>query len=181
MNHAMPIAIRNGPMTTEFLLMRSIASTAMPPTTKPSEMIQSMSGKSRYSHSSQPSPTTISVTGSEASLMVSSAARSIRGRGRCLRIGVMSACGDPLAEMLEVVIDDRRDEERQQLRYDEPADDGQPERTPGAAARAECKRNRQAAHERGHRRHHDRTEARHAGLEDRLFRRQVLMTLRFDR
>src|SRR6185437_5023580 len=69
MNQTMPIAIRNGPTTTEFLLNPSSTSTAMPPTTNPIEMIQSISGKRRNSHNSQPRPTTISVTGSEASRM----------------------------------------------------------------------------------------------------------------
>ena len=110
--------------------------TAIPPAMKPSAMIQSTSGNSRNSHSSQPNPTTISVTGNDASLMKHSPgacdassianARSIRAGGRRLRMP--SPRRDPLPGLLEVDVHDRRDVERQQLRDDEAADDGEAER-----------------------------------------------------
>src|SRR3982750_3642576 len=53
----------------------------------------------------------------------------------------------PFLQALEVDVDHRRDEEREDLREHEAADHRQAERHARAAARAEADRDRQAAHQ----------------------------------
>src|SRR5690349_7510209 len=78
---------------------------------------------------------------------------------------------------VEVEVDDRRREERQHLREDQPADDRDAQRAAQLAAGPEADRERQAAQERGHGGHGDRPEAQHAGLEDRVLRAAVSLAL----
>ena len=80
--------------------------------------------------------------------------------------------------MLEVDVDDRRDEQRQKLREQKSADHRETERLPRVSAGAERERDRQAAHQRGHRGHHDRPEPRQTGLADRFFGRPAFLALR---
>ena len=67
--HAMPVAIRNGPTTIDFLVIPSRYKTAAPPTTSPAAMIQSMSGNNLYYQRKHALPTMIRVIGKPASLM----------------------------------------------------------------------------------------------------------------
>src|SRR6185437_3911227 len=73
------------------------------------------------------------------------------------------------ADALEIDIDHRRDEQRQSLRDEEAADHGQAQRAAQLRAFAQSDRDRQPAHDRGHRRHHDRPETQQAGFVDRVF------------
>src|SRR5580698_7852142 len=83
-------------------------------------------------------------------------------------------------DTVEEEIDNRSGEEREHLRDEQTADDGDAERGAElrAGAAAECERN--SAEERGHRGHHDGTEAQKAGLIDGLFGRHALFALGFE-
>ena len=65
----MPLAMRIGPATIEFLVIPSRYKTALPPRTSPTAMIQSMSGNNLKYHSNHALPTTIRVMGKPAFLM----------------------------------------------------------------------------------------------------------------
>src|ERR1039457_7680924 len=82
------------------------------------------------------------------------------------------------AHAVEVEIDDGRRVERQHLAEDQATHDRDAERTaqlgPWAAAESE----RQAAEERGHRRHLDRAEQQKAGLEERVLGLLGLLAVR---
>ena len=80
-----------------------------------------------------------------------------------------------------VGVDDRRQIQRDQLRDDEAADDGEAERPPRFAAGAVAERDRHRAEQRRHRRHHDRAEADDAAFVDRLGRRLAVLALGVER
>src|SRR5512135_3144319 len=84
----------------------------------------------------------------------------------------------PSLQPLEVEVDHRGDVQRENLGKHQAADDRESEGPAGFAADADRKRDRKAAHQRGHRGHHDRAEADHAGFEDRLLRRLAALPLR---
>ncbi len=79
---------------------------------------------------------------------------------------------------VEQQVDHRRGVERQRLRHDQPADDGDAERTAQLRARAARDHQRQRAEQRRQRRHHDRPEALEAGLVDRLRRARARACVR---
>src|SRR5262245_47269047 len=83
----------------------------------------------------------------------------------------------PGLQALEVEVDDRRDVEREHLREQQAADDRQAKRRARAAAGAEADGDRQAAHQRGSRGHHDRPEAYDARLIDGGFRGLAVLAL----
>ena len=78
-------------------------------------------------------------------------------------------------------IDHRRDKERDRLREHQAADHRQAQRLAQLGAGAEAERNRQRAHQRRQRGHHDRPETQDAGLADRVRRRHALVALRVER
>ena len=65
----MPLAMRIGPATIEFLVIPSRYKTVLPPRTSPTAMIQSMSGNNLKYQSNHALPTTIRVMGKPAFLM----------------------------------------------------------------------------------------------------------------
>src|SRR5258707_7012486 len=71
---------------------------------------------------------------------------------------------EPELEAVEVEIDDRSGEERQELAHDEAADDGDTERATKFGAGAVAERKRQGAEQRGHGGHEDGPEAKQAGF-----------------
>ena len=77
-----------------------------------------------------------------------------------------------LRQPLHVEIEHRRDEQRQRLRNDQAADHRDAQRLAQLGAGAGAEGDRQRAHHRGKRRHHDRAEAHQAGPVDRLGRRR---------
>ena len=101
-----------------------------------------------------------------ASLPLRPASAAIGGDRRARGLAHHPPPGQPLLDVLHVDVEDRRDEERQRLREEQPAHDREPERPPRFRARAESQRDRQRAHQRRHRRHHDRAEP-HAGTPRR--------------
>ena len=78
------------------------------------------------------------------------------------------------AEAVEREVDHRRDVERDRLREDRPPTTARPSGWRSSAPAPRPERDRQRAHQRGQRRHHDRPEAQQAGLADRLRRRHAL-------
>ena len=93
----------------------------------------------------------------------------------------MTRARHPGAGLLDIHVVDRRDVEREQLRNQQPADDGEAERTPRLGARAKAERDRHRADQRRHRGHHDWAEADQARLVDRVDRVLAVLALRFDR
>src|SRR5262245_17472490 len=84
----------------------------------------------------------------------------VRRRGRGRRQGARGRrAPEPPRKAIEVEIDDGGGVERQDLREDEATHDRDAQRPPQLGARARPERQRQAAQERRHRRHHDGTEA----------------------
>src|SRR4051812_47097467 len=81
-------------------------------------------------------------------------------------------------QTLEVEIHHRRDVEGDHLREQGAAAPRQPERHARATASAEADGDWQAAHQRRAGGHHDRAEADHAGLNDRLLRGHAILPLR---
>ncbi len=88
---------------------------------------------------------------------------------------------DPPGEPIEGEIDHRRRVQRQELTEDQPADDGDAERTAQLRSGAGAERQRHAAEQRRHRRHDDGTETQQRRLEDRVERRSVLLALGLER
>ena len=70
--------------------------------------------------------------------------------------------------------------EREQLAENQATHDGDAQGTPQLGARAGTQRQRQTAQQRGHRRHHDGTEAQQAGLKNCFLRRLVFFALGFE-
>ena len=94
---------------------------------------------------------------------------------------VIGAVTRPLArEPIERQVHDGRREQRQHLRQQEPADDGNSQRPAQLTACAMPQRQRQAAEHRRQRGHEDGAEAEYAGLMDRLDRGEPLIALRLD-
>ena len=91
------------------------------------------------------------------------------------------ASGGPICRPVHVEINDRRRVQRQELREQQAADDRDAHRPAQFRAGAVFQRQRQRAEQRGHRRHHDRTEPQQAGLVNRFLRRQSLLALRIQR
>src|ERR1700734_3894922 len=79
----------------------------------------------------------------------------------------------PSAESVEIEIDDRRGVQRQRLTNDQAADDRNSQWMTQFGAFPGAESQRQRAEQSGESRHHDRPEAQHAGLENRLGRRQA--------
>src|SRR4029077_8479153 len=113
--------------------------------------------------------------------MIDSYARSrIRlGDGRSFRF-VFSFAREPLRETIEENVDDGRGVEREHLAQQEATDHGYAKRAAefGAVARAESERD--AAEQRGHRGHHDGTEAQKARFEDRVAGTLAVLALRLE-
>src|SRR5260370_10058628 len=84
-------------------------------------------------------------------------------------LGRRRAAAEEMPRLLEIDVDHRRDEQRQQLRHEEPADHGEAQGAAQLGAGAEADGDRQAAHDRRHGGHHDRPEAQQARLVGRLF------------
>src|SRR5262245_14902877 len=80
-------------------------------------------------------------------------------------------------QTVEGEVHHRRRVEREHLREQEPADDGDAERLAQLRARPRPERQRHAAQQRGHRRHHDGPEAQQTRLVDGLLRRLALFAL----
>ena len=80
----------------------------------------------------------------------------------------------PVAEPVQVKINDRGGVERDELGEQQAADDGDAERTAQFRAGAVFHRERQRAEQRGHGGHHDRPEPQQAGLVDGFLRRRGL-------
>ena len=101
----------------------------------------------------------------------------VPGRAAGQAVGGAPA-SDPVAEAVEIKIDDRRGVEREELREQQAADDGDAERPAQFRAGAVFQGQRQRAEQRGHGGHHDRAETQQAGLVDGFFRRQILRRVR---
>src|SRR5439155_7679186 len=84
------------------------------------------------------------------------------------------------AEAVEIEVDDRRREQRQQLAQNETADDRDAKRMAQFRSGAGPEHQRQGAEHRRHRRHHDRAETQQRCLIDRLARRLALVALRVE-
>ena len=84
------------------------------------------------------------------------------------------------ANAIEEEIDDGGSEERENLRDDEAADDGDAERAAKLAAGATAEGEWDTAEQRGHGGHHDGTEAQQTGLVDRLFGLHALIPFGFE-
>ena len=82
---------------------------------------------------------------------------------------------------VEQQIDHWRRVERQHLRHEQAADDRHAERAAHLRARSRRDHERHRTEQGGKRRHHDRTEAFHAGLKDGLLGRQPTLALGFER
>ena len=82
-----------------------------------------------------------------------------------------------LREAVEVKINHGGQVEREELREQQTADDGEAERLPHFGASAEAKGNRQGADQRGHAGHHDRAEADQTGFENGLLRGDIFRAL----
>ena len=82
------------------------------------------------------------------------------------------------AEPVEIDVDHRRGEQRQQLADQQAADDGDAERMAQLRARAAAEHQRQRAEQRRHRRHQDGAEAQQRRLMDRLARATCLRCAR---
>ena len=87
----------------------------------------------------------------------------------------------PQRQPVEVQIDHRRGEQRQQLAEHQSADDGDAERLAEFGAGAGAQHQRQRAEDRRHGGHQDRPEPQQAGLIDRLARRQAFDALGLQR
>src|SRR5260221_7623232 len=87
---------------------------------------------------------------------------------------------EPELEAVEVEIDDRGGEERQELAHDEAADDGDTERTAEFGARAVAERERKRAEQRSHGGHEDRTETKQAGFVNGFNRREAFQRFRLN-
>src|SRR5580658_6057054 len=77
----------------------------------------------------------------------------------------------PVPRAIEIEVDDRSGIERQDLAYDQPAEDGDAQRLAELAALAEADHQWHRAEQRGHGGHHDGPKAHHTGFEDGLTRR----------
>src|SRR6266545_3554836 len=109
--------------------------------------------------------------------MLTAARRLVCGRRRGQRARAGDAT-EPLGEAIEVQVDDGRGVEREDLREDQTAHDGDAERPPQLRAGARAEGEGQAAEEGGHRRHHDGPEAQETGLIDRFRGRLACFALR---
>ena len=78
-------------------------------------------------------------------------------------------------------VDDRRREQREQLREHETADHRDAERLTKLGAAPGAERERERAEQRGGGRHHDGTKAQETRLVDRLARRETAVALRLER
>ena len=114
-------------------------------------------------------------------LRTSSLPRNQRPVREVMGAALAPAGAEPQAEAVEVKVDHRRGVEREYLAEDEPAHDGNAERTAQLAAVAEADRERQGAKQRRAGGHHDGAEAQQAGLKDRLLRREALGALGVER
>ena len=85
----------------------------------------------------------------------------------------------PGIEAVDVDVEDRRDEHRQELGEEKAADDGDAERLPRLTPRAQSQGDGQGPEEGRHRRHHNRPETHHAGMVDGLLGRLLVRPLRF--
>ena len=85
------------------------------------------------------------------------------------------------AEAVQRQVDHRRDEERDGLRKDQASHHRQAQRLAQLGSGADADGNRQGAHQRGQRGHHDGPEAQDAGLADRLRWCHATMSLRIER
>src|SRR5262245_39655240 len=94
-------------------------------------------------------------------LSASASVSSVVAIGRLMNGSAMLIAMAPhaLGQSVEGEVNDRRGVERQRLADDQPAHDGQPERTPQLAAHTMAQRQRQGTKQRRQRRHHDRPEA----------------------
>ena len=94
------------------------------------------------------------------------------GGGR-RRMNVKVAAAELAVQPVKQKIDHRRRVEREHLRHQKAADNGDAERPPQFRARADGNDQRQRAQHGGKRGHQDRPESRKAGLMDGLLRRQA--------
>lgn len=101
-----------------------------------------------------------------------------RGAGEDEPEGAPSPFPQPEAGAIET--DDRRRIEREELRHEKAADDGDAHGAAQLRARAVADGERQSAEERRHGRHHDGPEAKKAGFVNRL-KRRLAVPLRFER
>src|SRR5256885_1113494 len=72
------------------------------------------------------------------------------------------------AEAVEIKVDDRGSVEREELGEEQAADDGDAQGAAELGPHAGAKGERQSAQQRGAGRHHDRSKAQQASLEDRF-------------
>src|SRR5260370_8139149 len=81
------------------------------------------------------------------------------------------------AEFIEREIDDRCGIEREELAYDETANNGDAERTAELRARTRSEGQRKSAEESSHRGHQDGPKTEHAGFEDGILSLHPTLTL----
>ncbi len=86
-----------------------------------------------------------------------------------------------MAEPVQIQVHHRRGVQRQCLAHHQSTDDRNAQRPPDLAAVAEAERQRQGTKHGRAGRHHDRAEAQHAGLEDRVTRGQMARPFRIQR
>ena len=91
--------------------------------------------------------------------------------------GLARLAAKALGNAVEHQIDDRRREQGEHLAHQQAADDGESQRPAQLGARAVADEHRQGAEHRGERRHQDRPEAQHRGLENRLLGRFAVLAL----
>src|SRR5215471_19039770 len=85
----------------------------------------------------------------------------------------------PHPDAIEIEVNDGSREERQQLAYDESANDRNAQRTPEFGSGSRTERQRQGSEQRRHRRHQNRTEAQNARFEDGIARVHAVVAFFF--